>query len=148
MKNIILISLLSIFSFHLYAQDKHEKRENIKALKTAFITTELNLSSEEAQKFWPVYNVYSDRKHELMQERKKLLSSDSFQKMDNIDEKEAEKLIVQLEKIDAEFFEIKKKMVVNLKPIIGAKKLLKLKKTEEDFNRKLLKQYRGNKKEE
>jgi len=147
MKNIILLSIFSIFSFQLYAQDNHEKRENIKALKTAFITTELNLSSEEAQKFWPVYNVYSDRKHELMQERKKLLSSDSFQKMDNIDEKEAEKLLVQLEKIDAEFFEIRKKMVVNLKPIIGAKKLLKLKKTEEDFNRKLLKQYRGHKKE-
>lgn len=148
MKNIILLSLFSIFSFHLYAQDNHEKRENIKALKTAFITTELNLSSEEAQKFWPIYNVYSDRKHDLMQERKKLLSSDSFQKMDNIDEKEAEKLLVQLEKIDAEFFDIRKKMIINLKPIIGAKKLLKLKKTEEDFNRKLLKQYRGHKREE
>lgn len=32
--------------------------EAIDALKTAFITKELELSAEEAQKFWPVYNDY------------------------------------------------------------------------------------------
>jgi hypothetical protein len=31
----------------------------IEAWKTAFITRRLDLSTEEAQKFWPIYNLYS-----------------------------------------------------------------------------------------
>lgn len=33
-------------------------KERIKALKVAYITKELNLTSAEAEKFWPVYNDY------------------------------------------------------------------------------------------
>jgi hypothetical protein len=31
----------------------------VEAYKTAFITQRLNLTTEEAQKFWPIYNSYS-----------------------------------------------------------------------------------------
>jgi len=36
-----------------------KKQQNIEALKVAFISKELDLTPEEAQKFWPVYNQYS-----------------------------------------------------------------------------------------
>lgn len=36
-----------------------KKQQNIEALKVAFISRELELTPEEAQKFWPVYNQYS-----------------------------------------------------------------------------------------
>lgn len=32
----------------------------VEALKIAYLTSKLNLSPEEAQKFWPIYNKYSD----------------------------------------------------------------------------------------
>ena len=32
----------------------------IEALKIAYLTKKMNLSPEEAQKFWPIYNKYSD----------------------------------------------------------------------------------------
>ena len=32
----------------------------IEALKIAYLTKKLNLSTEEAQKFWPIYNKYAD----------------------------------------------------------------------------------------
>lgn len=35
-----------------------KKQQDIQALKAAFITRELELTPEEAQKFWPVYNQY------------------------------------------------------------------------------------------
>ncbi len=41
--------------------------ERLYALKIAYITKRLDLSPDEAQKFWPIYNQYSD---ELMQVRK------------------------------------------------------------------------------
>lgn len=58
----ILIGLLSIMGF-AKAQDDNQpddkKLQDIEALKVAFISKELNLTPEEAQKFWPVYNQYS-----------------------------------------------------------------------------------------
>ena len=32
--------------------------ERVEAVKIAYFTKELNLTSEEAQKFWPLYNTY------------------------------------------------------------------------------------------
>ena len=44
----------SLFSVTAKAQDG----EKIKALKIAFITQKLQLTPEEAQKFWPIYDQY------------------------------------------------------------------------------------------
>lgn len=35
-----------------------KKQQDIEALKAAFISKELDLTPDEAQKFWPVYNQY------------------------------------------------------------------------------------------
>lgn len=40
------------------AQKNHNWREKIMCEKIAFLTTELDLSTKEAQEFWPVYNEY------------------------------------------------------------------------------------------
>ena len=39
--------------------DDKKQQDNIEALKVAFISKELELTPEEAQKFWPIYNQYS-----------------------------------------------------------------------------------------
>jgi hypothetical protein len=39
--------------------EPQQKEQNIEALKVAFISRELNLTPDEAEKFWPVYNQYS-----------------------------------------------------------------------------------------
>jgi len=58
MKKFLLLTIFAAsFSLGLIAQQPF-KGERIKALKVAFITQALNLTSEEAQKFWPVYNAY------------------------------------------------------------------------------------------
>jgi len=41
------------------AQSPGSKLERIEVLKMAYITKELNLTPDEAQKFWPVYNNYT-----------------------------------------------------------------------------------------
>ena len=64
-------------------------------------------------------------------------------------EKEANTFLNQMESNDQEIFTLRKKLTASLRNILPASKILKLKKSEEDFNRKLLHQYRdrGNKKE-
>ena len=64
MKQFLLVLILFIGSFTLLkAQDtrqdiKEGRSERIQSLKIAFITQKLELTSDEAQKFWPVYNRY------------------------------------------------------------------------------------------
>ncbi|CAN5592215.1 hypothetical protein BH10BAC3_BH10BAC3_31240 [soil metagenome] len=57
MKKILLTVLLTCIGSIalLYSQDRSDR---IEALKIAFITKQLQLSSQEAEKFWPVYNGY------------------------------------------------------------------------------------------
>jgi hypothetical protein len=66
MKIIVLLMSLMIFSFTGYAQSdelKGDDSKKIQAMEVAYITKELNLSPEEAEKFWPIFNKYrSDAK--------------------------------------------------------------------------------------
>lgn len=53
---ILLFLTISVTSF----SQKGKFGANIQALKIAYITRELNLTADEAQKFWPVYYTYFD----------------------------------------------------------------------------------------
>jgi hypothetical protein len=62
MKKLYLILTFVTFTCLVKAQDERpseKKQADIEALKVAFISKELDLTPEEAQKFWPVYNQYS-----------------------------------------------------------------------------------------
>lgn len=56
MKKIIL--LLIAFAGISYISLAQPPKERIKVIKMGYITKELNLTSAEAEKFWPVYNEY------------------------------------------------------------------------------------------
>ncbi|MBO9200284.1 MULTISPECIES: hypothetical protein [Niastella] len=62
MKKIILIIVMALgVSAVSLAQDDDGAKGNgsrIEALKIAYLTKKLNLSTEEAQRFWPIYNEY------------------------------------------------------------------------------------------
>jgi Spy/CpxP family protein refolding chaperone len=60
-KNLLIIFLVCLMHFVSNAQPPQgpPPHKNIQAIKVAFITRQLNLTAEEAQKFWPVYNAYS-----------------------------------------------------------------------------------------
>ncbi|ESU20254.1 hypothetical protein FEDK69T_27660 [Flavobacterium enshiense DK69] len=140
----IVFLLISTFSF---AQPSDEKREQIKQLKVAFITTELDLSKDEAEKFWPIYNTFEEKqfemRHEKMRSFKKRMDKESVDKMS---EKEAAALLAQMEDNEEKMLQLRKKLSSDLRPVIGSVKILKLRKAEDDFNRKLIKQIKESKK--
>jgi hypothetical protein len=68
MKQVLIIILICIPSF-LMAQggENKENRENrLRSLEIAYLTREVNITPEEAQKFWPVYNKYADEMRSTM----------------------------------------------------------------------------------
>ena len=70
----LLLVLVSIAGFVKAQEDSplasEKKQQGIDALKVAFISKELELTPDEAQKFWPVYNQYA-------KELKKTLTHDN-----------------------------------------------------------------------
>jgi Spy/CpxP family protein refolding chaperone len=145
MKSKYLLSLLLVVSSISFSQGFKEKKEKIKALKVAYITEQLDLSADEAQKFWPIYNSYDEKQFELRHKKmREIVNKFENGGLEKLSEKEANALVNQMGNIDEELYILKKKFIANLQNVISAKKIIKLKKAEDEFNRKLLKQFRGN----
>lgn len=145
--NNILVAFVLLVSVNTFGQGGRllkEKKEQIKAMKVAYITSELSLTPEEAAKFWPLYNAFEDKQHEIRaQKLKGYLDRIDDESFDNVSEKEAATLLAQMESTEDELHQAKKKFIASLKGVISPLKILKLKKAEEGFNRKLLQQYRN-----
>lgn len=103
---LILFIMLGVLS-----QIKAQNGEKIQALKIAFITQKLQLTPEEAQKFWPVYNEYDNEIHNI-----ELDKSDP-----NVIDKE-EKLL-----------NVRKKYLTSFEKILGPDKTNRLFNAERDF---------------
>lgn len=117
-----------------------ERKDKIKSLKIAFISQKLALSSEEAEKFWPVYNKYDDKIMALKEAQMKL----RLDKKSGSDE-DALKKIEEAEAIESEVMLLKKKMRAELIPIITAEKVVALERLEHEFHRKILEKLKGRK---
>ncbi len=140
MKNITLIIIMFLSFFGVQAQEhknKEEHRERIKAMKVAFITQEMSMNPELAQKFWPIYNKYECQKMDLHRR-----DHEEIKDLESLTEKEAEKMLKDYQEIENEEYQIKKALFNDLKKIISSKEIIKLHKLESDFNKKLLKEYR------
>ncbi len=68
-KNMKIPKLIFIICCYILAtigvavgQDRAAKKEEIQQAKMAFIAEKITLLPEQEQKFWPVYNDYTDRK--------------------------------------------------------------------------------------
>ena len=144
MKTKILFPIIFLLVTSLsFSQGFKEKREKVKALKVAYITEQLELTTDEAQKFWPIYNAFDENQAEQNKEKMRSIL-DRFKpgNVEKLSEKDASNSLAQMEKIEEDLFNLKKKFIKDLQSVISAKKIIKLKKAEEDFNRELLKQMR------
>jgi len=146
MKNKHLLTLciivLSLSSFAQNGRFFKKRSDKIKALKVAYITNELALTPEESAKFWPLFNAFDDKQQELKKLRlKKYLKHLDLDSYDRLTDKEAAALLEQLESYEEELYVAKKKFIASLKGILPPVKILKLKRAEDNFNRKLLEQY-------
>ncbi|MCH2196853.1 hypothetical protein [Kordia sp.] len=140
MKKYITILLVCFGLFTATAQ-RGGGKEKIKKLKIAYFTENLDLSEKEAQQFWPVYNAYDDKNHELrvagLNKIKKEVSSNT-----NISEKEASDILDRIQSIEKQVYENRVDLVNKLRKFLPATKIIRLKKAEHEFNRKLMKQFR------
>ncbi len=132
----ILVLLVGLSGF---AQRGEKMNERIKAQKTAFITEQLNLSADEAAKFWPIYNEIESKKVEL---RKKSSLKRKTKRPDDLTEKEAKALLNEMLDIEDKKHKLNRELVSKLSNVISSKKIMHLMRAEREFDRKLLKRLR------
>lgn len=73
MKKSILFLLFAFLFTSAFAQmpgKSRSPRENIEVLKVAYFTKHLSLTTEEAEKFWPLYNTYFSDVRKARQDNK------------------------------------------------------------------------------
>lgn len=107
MKKYLLILTLLFGSFSsVFAQenpggDEQTKQERLKALYVAYVTRELQLTPDEAQKFWPVHTQFEN---EMMGVKKDLPELDKEQARLNIKKKYQEGFIKIIGNVRCERF--------------------------------------------
>jgi hypothetical protein len=130
---IVLVSLFCLQSIH--AQNK---KDRVEALKIAFITNALSLTSEEAQKFWPIFNEYETKKKDSRQ--KYLVPSRlALSNTGVLSDKEVEAHVNNIFLHKSNEIEFQKELMKKLKPILSVKKIAALINAESNFKLELLK---------
>ena len=94
MRKTLLITIGILFVLNIQAQNEASRkqyREKMKVAKVAFITTRLDLSSETAQVFWPIFNDYEKEKSTLgfkyYEQKKQLVNNRDYSNMSEADER-------------------------------------------------------------
>jgi len=116
-------------------------QERIKTLKVAFITERLDLSSEEAQQFWPVYNEHDDALHKLRRKERQRFGH-QLPYLNDLSEDEASKLLSEFKAIQNDKHRLEQNFIADLNDVLPAKKVVLLLVAEEDFKKRLLQQVR------
>jgi len=143
MKQLLSILFMLVCSTIIYAQDKHDQ---IRSLKVAHITSELKLSSDQADKFLPIYIAYDKKMSELRHtDVFKFIKNSDIEDLSKLGDRESSKKVQELIDFEETYSSTRVKFIEDVKKIIGDKNILILKKAEDDFNRKLLKKYKDNK---
>ncbi len=142
MKFLLIITSMLFFLGNTISQDsKPEKSkaiERIEAHKIAFITKALNLTPEESQKFWPLYNEYSDKERMLRK------GFETNKPKRGMSEDEANKVIDYYFDNEQRKLTLRKNYYDKFKMILPATKVVRLHFAENKFKRKLLKKLKKN----
>ncbi len=146
MKKILVIGFYILTLTIAFAQDQPEAdpaiqdpkvQERIKNLRIAYISDKLGLTSEQAEKFWPVYRGFSDERKALRMEFAKSRSELNAQNATPNQQEEQVRMGLELKQKE---LDLERDYSGRLMKIITAQQMLNLRKAEGDFQRMILQQ--------
>jgi hypothetical protein len=106
-------------------------QERIKALRVAYITEKLGLSAEQAEKFWPVYREYAEKRNAIRDEFRQASKGIDPK---NINSEQQQRLLDLNHKMKQQELDLEKDYSARLIRVISAQQLMNLGKAERDFN--------------
>lgn len=153
-KNVIallLIGALSVTSISAQQQKMHKSDkpegthkpnpEKFKSMKIAYLTEKLELTPEEAQQFWPIYNEFENKKKA---ERKEFRDDkNDMEKEIELSDADIEKMLNERIQLKQDELNLEKEYLVKFKTVLPMKKVGALYKAEESFKRDLLRKMKA-----
>ncbi|MFO8235317.1 MAG: hypothetical protein R6U04_07940 [Bacteroidales bacterium] len=141
---IFLLSIFIFLAFSAVAQEKEKQsvRKQIQTEKIAFFTEKIGLTLQEAERFWPIYNEYWDKKNKIEEDRKNQMDA-YLNHPETFSKNEIENLVdnyVDYRKQKAELLEEYHK---KFKEILPVEKVLRLYVADYDFKSYLLKKIKN-----
>lgn len=147
MKRIFLklpLAVLLICNLVSFAQPD-DKREKLESLKRQFISTELNLTVAESEKFWPLYNEFETSRKSI---RKAVREAERSAGKEDVKEKDLQDALNIIQTRRKEEADLDAKFVRDMIPVIGVSKAAKLLRMEDEFRRRVMDEMRDRKKGE
>lgn len=136
MKKLIFGAVLAIFAMSaLQAQPgpaRERGGERMQAMRTAFITNRLDLSPEEAQQFWPLFNQFEAEQKKV---RDKYRPAKDLMSMTDA---EAEKFLNNQFEMEQEVLNLRKDYMQRMKKVLPVRKVAMLTRIEQDFREELV----------
>lgn len=146
MNKIIIILLAGIFvittqNINAQSESREAKMEKFRTEKIAFLTTKLELTTTEAEKFWPIYNQLEKERWEAQKSRRELED-----KVREAEESLSEHEITKLTRDFAGSMQKEGTLMASYNEkflkVLPPKKVLKLYKAENEFRMNLIRRYR------
>lgn len=144
----ILLFILMVSSFSLVGQrgqgqrsnpdermerkHEHPSAEKLQAQKIAFFTMKMDLTPEEAQNFWPLYNEFSDKKMARRNGRKERPN------LHDISDADANKMIDEYIENKQNELDLNKEYIVKFKSVIPPQKVMMVFMLERKFKEEML----------
>jgi len=141
---LVLFMIPSTFGQEGKREASKEKREKIEALKISFITTELALTTEESEKFWPIYNE-TESKIKAEKKTQKKLEKDLIDNHATLSDADNKSKITAIFDSEQKEISIKRDFYNKIGDQIGYKKSTKLLSLEQKFKRELMQQLKEKK---
>ncbi|WP_298736226.1 hypothetical protein [uncultured Chitinophaga sp.] len=131
-----IVALFLCLCIQAKAQDKDnpELRDKIKSAEVAYLSQQLNLTPEEAQKFWPIYNNYTREVEQLIAERRRNRQSDRK------DDEAARRALNTEMDIEQKMLNVRKRYNQEFLKALPARKAGNVFKAEREFRGQLIRQ--------
>lgn len=147
MKKILIALLIILISPFIRLNGQNTNMEKLNAFKIGFFTKRLDLTSTEAEKFWPVYNDYQDQRNKLLLEKASIIrnfNSNESTLTDNQLTELGDKLMGLISEESALAVEFHKK----IKGILTPAKVIMFYQVENQYKALLLNELQGNRQQQ
>lgn len=148
MKRIFIITVLAIclgMTADAHKRCDNDWKEKIMSEKIAFLTMEMNITPEEAQAFWPVYNQVEQEKDAALEQVIKSYKALSAAVEQNT---KTERLLEAYLEAQKNLRKVDNEAPERYKAVLSAEKVAKLYVAEEKFRRQHIRKLHGGHKEE
>ncbi|PRY90740.1 hypothetical protein CLW00_101405 [Mongoliibacter ruber] len=130
-----------MISLATYGQrpERSYDREKLESARVAFITNRIDLKPEQAEKFWPLYNQYQEKRSKMMDE----ISSLNRKANTPISDSEARELVNERLTKQQQMLDMEKKFMTEIQDVISSSQAVKLHDVNRQFTRQLYRMNQG-----